>query len=384
MHSASRPPTLIVITLLVLMVLSTAGQVSAVERMPERLPRPVAMAPAVFTGEVVYIFGGATKGDILDTIIEVDPVTGSSRVLPWKLPSPRKMSAAVWANGSAYIIGGIGFDAVSMAEMVRFTPGQGVELLEGVMPWGTKGVPAVWSGEDIYVFGNCLSTETGHYDIIRYDPASNETEVLEDALPIPGAGSSAVWTGDGAYIFGGRWNVSVLSDRVLRFEPGKTVEIMEARLTQGRIGAAAAWDGQRAYVIGGTVSLECGPLECVPIDYLKEIIVYYPENDTCIPHKDHLLSAMDTRAAIWTGEDVMVPGGLSEKGPEDTIILFDHDSRPAEPVGSTIMDTIRDNLALMIGLAAVLLVLVLVIARRRHAKDLHEDPSGDADETVER
>ncbi len=384
MHSPSRSEKLIAISMLVLMVLSTATEVSAVEQLPDRLPRRVAMAPAVFTGEVVYIFGGATNGSILDTIIEVDPLTGASKVLEWRLPSPRKLSAAVWADGSAYIIGGIGFDAVPLAEMVRFTPGQGVELLEGVMPWGTKGVPAVWSGEDIYVLGNCLSTETGQHDIIRYDPASNETEVLSDALPIPGAGSSAVWTGDGAYIFAGRWNVSVLSDRVLWFEPGRGVEVMEARLPQGRIGAAAAWDGQRAYVVGGTIALECGPLECVPVDYLKEIVVYYPESDTCIPHKDHLPDAMDTRAALWTGDDVMVPGGLSAKGPEDIILLFDHESRPSEPVRSSAMDMILENYVLILGLAAVLLVLVLVIGRRRGAKDPHEDPSGDADGPVGR
>jgi hypothetical protein len=366
------------------MVLSTTGQVSAVERMPERLPRPVAMAPAVFTGEVVYIFGGATKGDILDTIIEVDPSTGRSKVLEWKLPSPRKMSAAVWANGSAYIIGGIGFDAVSMAEMVRFTPGQGVELLEGVMPWGTKGVSAVWSGEDIYVFGNCLSTETGHYDIIRYDPASNETEVLEDALPIPGAGSSAVWTGDGAYIFGGRWNVSVLSDRVLRFEPGKAIEIMEGRLPQGRIGAAAAWDGQRAYVIGGTVSLECGPLECVPIDYLNEIIMYQPEFDNCIPHPDYLPRSMDTRAAVWTGYDVLIPGGLSKYGPEDSILLFNYESRPPKPIFYNVMDLFWENLILIIVLVLILLALYLTFAWIRVSKDPLDDPSGEADDPFDR
>ncbi len=384
MHSPSLPRTLIAISILVLMALSTVTEVSAVEQLPDRLPRRVAMAPAVFTGEVVYIFGGATNGSILDTIIEVDPLTGTSKVLEWKLPSPRKLSAAVWADGSAYIIGGIGFDAVPLAEMVRFTPGQGVELLEGVMPWGTKGIPAVWSGEDIYVLGNCLSTETGQHDIIRYDPASNETEVLSDALPIPGAGSSAVWTGDGAYIFGGRWNVSVLSDRVLWFEPGRGVEVMEARLPRGRIGAAAAWDGQRAYVVGGTIALKCGPLECVPVDYLKEIVVYYPESDACIPHKDYLPDAMDTRAALWTGDGVMVPGGLSAKGPEDGILLFDHDSRPSEPVRSSAMDMILENYVLMFGLAAVLLVLVLVIAWRRGTKDLHEGPSGEADGPVDR
>ena len=381
MRSSRLPQKLIAVSVVALVVLSAAGQVGGVE-MSQRLPMSVAMAPAVFTGEVVYIFGGATEGDILDTIIEVDPVTGDSRVLPQKLPSPRKMSAAVWADGSAYVIGGIGFDAVPLAEMVRFTPGEGVELLEGVMPWGTKGIPAVWSGEDIYVLGNCLSSETGHYHIIRYDPSSNETEVMEDVLPIPGAGSSAVWTGEEAYIFGGRWNVSVLSDKVLRFEPGKEVEVMEARLPQGRIGAAAAWDGERAYAIGGTISLECGPLECVPVDYLKEIIVYYPESDSCVVHKDHLRHAMDTRAAVWTGEDVLVPGGLSADGPEDTVLLFDHDSRPAEPVDATVMDSVRENAVLIIGLAALLLMLVLVVAWKRSARPPRDDPSVEVGEPI--
>ncbi|NIP36681.1 MAG: hypothetical protein GWN18_17070 [Thermoplasmata archaeon] len=127
---------------------------------------------------------------------------------------------------------------------------------------------------------------------------------------------------------GGRQNETVLSDRIIEYVPGEGARFMEARLPQGRIGAACAWDGERLYAFGGTIALECGPLECVPVDYLDEIVVYYPDKDTCQLSDDDLPEPMDVRAAVCTSVDpplgarLLIPGGLTEKGPVDSITEF--------------------------------------------------------------
>lgn len=341
MHSlrAAVPSAALLVAIMV--VLPPGGASGSVGRLDHDLPLPVAMACAVYTGTVVYVFGGATEGDLLDTIYAVDPASGRATELEHRLPYPRKMASAVWTGEEAYIIGGIGFDAEPIAEIVRFVPGEGVTVVEGAMPYGTRGIPSFWDGEHVHVIGNCLSSGVGHHDVIRFDPDSGTSEMFEDVLPIPGAGSSAVWAGDRAYIVGGRHNVSVLSDRIVEYVPGQGARFVEGRLPQGRIGAACAWDGERLYAFGGTVALVCGPFECVPIDYLDEIVVYDPVNDTCQLSDRTLPWPMDLRAAVFTpsegemGDRVLIPGGLTKDGPTGrlTVYYVDPPEEPGGPAG---------------------------------------------------
>ena len=334
MHSDRRWVTSMVVMVAVSMVLPVGASVGLSERMEETLPDPVGMTCAVYTGNVIYVFGGATKGGILDTIYEVDPESGRTTVLPYTLPSPRKLASSVWTGREAYIIGGIGYDAEPIADIVKFVPGVGVSVVEGAMPYGTKGIPSVWSGEAVYILGNCLSSDVGQHDVIRFDPSSGTSEIIEDVLPIPGAGSSATWAGDCAYIVGGRQNLTILSNRIIRYVPGEGAEFVGALLPKGRIGAACAWDGERVFIFGGTIALECGPLECVPIDYLDEIVVFYPEGDTCSILRATLPEPMDVRAAVYAeretgrGNAVMVPGGLATEGPVKWITI--HFTEPGD------------------------------------------------------
>jgi hypothetical protein len=370
------------VALIVLASLAPFGIAGGVERLDRRLPQPVSMACAVNAGDVVYVFGGATEGAILDTIYAVDPESGETTLVPHGLPTPRKMASAVWTGEEAFVIGGIGYDAEPMAEMVRFVPGVGVSVVEGAMPYGTKGVPSVWDGGSVHVLGNCLSAEVGQYDVVRYTPGNGTTAVLEDALPIAGAGSSAVWAGDRAYIVGGRLNQTILSDRIVSYVPGEGAEFVDARLPCGRIGTASAWDGERLFAFGGTIALECGPLECVPTDYLDEVVEFDPRNDTCTLSGHRLPRPMDLRAAAYTVTDqgtggrVLIPGGLTAEGPVDWLLV--HDTRSPAPAGSpggegTVLHDLSDWMAdnaiattlVVVAVVAVVSLLLLVRGRWR-------------------
>jgi hypothetical protein len=298
------------------------GGAIAVEVLDQALPVGTSMSCACYTGEVVYMFGGFTQGSLLDTIVEVDPATGTSRVLEWRLPSERKLSSAVWTGDAAYVIGGVGFDGDLLPEVLRFVPGEGVETVDEAIPWGTKGVSAVWTGKVVLVLGNCKSATEGQFGVLAFDPATNETEVLQDVLPVPGAGSSAVWTGDGAYIFGGRLG-EAYSDLVVRYEPGRCATVMDARLPSPRFGTAAAWDGARAYVFGGSNALVCGPVECVPTEYLDDVVVFDPALDEAWTHWARLPSPRDVRAAVWAGGRALVLGGETLDGPVAGIVALD-------------------------------------------------------------
>ena len=91
-------PTIAIAFLLLMTSMSPVAMgagAGAVEVLDEALPVATSMSCACYTGEVVYMFGGFTQGSLLDTIVEVDPATGTSRVLEWRLPSERKLSSAV-------------------------------------------------------------------------------------------------------------------------------------------------------------------------------------------------------------------------------------------------------------------------------------------------
>ena len=370
------------IVVAVIVISPSSATAYSVGRMDERLPAPVGMTCAVSTGIVVYVFGGATKGALLDTIYAVDLETGRTSVLPYTLPSPRKLASAVWTGKEAYIIGGIGYDAEPIPEIVRFVPGVGIEVVEGAMPYGTKGIPSVWSGEAIYVLGNCLSSEKGQHDVIRFDPVNKTTEILEDELPIPGAGSAAVWADGGAYIVGGRQNLTILSDRIIRYVPGEGAQFLDARLPQGRIGAACAWNGETVFAFGGTIALECGPLECVPTDYLDEIVEFDPINDTCRTSVLSLPRPMDLRAAVYVelgevslSERILIPGGLTATGPVDwlTVVDFDQVQTPREHDNVLTMVTawLRDNLRMVatVGFMVVIAVATFGLLQRQRKTD---------------
>ncbi len=364
MRSKVRLVLFAVLAVALLLTSAVPAAAAAVEVLPKRLPMPVSMASAVYTGEVAYLFGGFTPGSLLDTIIEVDPATGEAMVTEWRLPGERKLTAAVWTGEAAYILGGVSYDGDPLPDVVRFVPGEGVELLRGVLPWGIRGVGAVWTGTEILAFGNCLSSSEGQYDVIRYDPAANETEVLEGVLPVPGAGSTVVWATGAAFMLGGRRNDTHLSDLIVRFEPGGDATVMAARLPSARFGSAAAWDGSRIYLAGGSDALVCEPTGGVPTEFLDELVVYDPAGDVLKAHWAWLPSARDVRAAVWAEGRMLAIGGEAKRGPLDEVVAFD----PYAPFAEE-QEEVSSAALIGVGMIGGVLLLAIVAWSMRRWKE---------------
>ncbi len=93
---------------------------------------------------------------------------------------------------------------------------------EDPLPTPRHGISAVWTGEDVYVFGgrwNENGADTA--EVLRYDPATGDAAVV-GKLPSARAHTSAVWTGDVAYVFGGQERDGTRLDDIVRFDPEST------------------------------------------------------------------------------------------------------------------------------------------------------------------
>jgi hypothetical protein len=259
----------------------------------------------------------------------------------------------------------VGYDADPFPQIVRYVPGEGVELIDEALPWGTKGVGSVWTGEHIYVFGNSLSTTVGQFDVLRYDPVANETVVLEDELPIPGAGTSVVWTGEEAYIFGGKMEPNVLSDKIVRYVPGEGASVLEATLPSPRFHVTAAWDGEVAYIMGGSAAREggSGGLETEDLD---QIVVFDPDEGTVVTVTAGLPVAMDARPAVWADGLVHQFGGATKEGPRSDIVVYDPSARGE--AGDLVIEPPINGIVAAVGVLVVVAFAIVYVRRRTPPK----------------
>jgi hypothetical protein len=330
------------------------------------------MAPAVGGGGVGFVIGGFTPGSLLDTIVMVDTETGRSVVIEERLPSERKLSAAVMAEGDIYVLGGVSYDGDPLDDVIRIDPGAEAEVRVHALPYGVRGVSAVWSGTHIYVLGNCLSSSVGQFDVIKYDPVTNESEVLEDVLPVSGAGSSAVWAMGGAYIFGGRLNDTALSDLIIRYEPGVRIKETTARLPTPRFGTAAVWMGEKIHVVGGSDSLVCEPTGGVPTEFLDDVVIFDPFTDTVRLHWARLPSPRDTRAAVRGGDRTIIIGGEAKEGPLSEIVAFDQFATFVEEEDWASPAALLG--ILVVGVAVLAAVFALIVRRWKEPPQMTGGP----------
>ena len=136
------------------------------------------------------------------------------------------------------------------------------------------GAPAVWTGSEVVVWGGGFGPD-GTHEVggATYDPAANEWSELPEAPIDVAAGATAVWTGKEVIFWGGA-------------EPSRNVQ-------RALLGSGAAYD---------------------PADRSWRRL---PESP---------LTARTYHEAVWTGEEMIVWGGVTQCCPIDSVI---HDATAA-------------------------------------------------------
>lgn len=149
----------------------------------------------------IYVVGGSTGVQALDTVEVYDPSTDSWTVGP-SLPAPRLNHALASINGKLYLAGGEGSAREARAELFVFDPVTG-EWSEGpAMPTARlRTGSAVLQGK-LVVLGGRLDTDGFSDAVEMYDPGTNEWATLPP-LPMPMIDVAAIAADRTLYTVGG-------------------------------------------------------------------------------------------------------------------------------------------------------------------------------------
>lgn len=233
------------------------------------LPFTLAEHNVLWAGNRAYTFGGtiATISDLhTRMIVQYDPVTGATNVLPAQLPEGRSQMAAVWDGRVAYLFGGQDPTSQATDTVFIFNPSTGSVTLSPIrLPYRVEMASAVWTGSKAYIFGGTDATTGVNFDtVIEFDPNFGSATQILLRLPHPVHAASAVWDGNAAYLFGGTISdgstaASTNTNLIVKFVPPTgtypgSVGPMTARLDYLLAHSSAFYDGSKAYVLGGVTA----------------------------------------------------------------------------------------------------------------------------------
>ncbi len=360
--SLYRIPLIIIITFCLLHLLPDEVKANKGFLLNEPLTRTASTA---MDGKI-YIFGGENETNMTDSIMIFDPETGNIVPAAVTLPFPVTNPTAATDGISTYVFGGETGVLVSVEEcapirsrdLVIFTPPDGIEHVADLFPYDLEGNAITYDGSYFYLFGNCMcGSKDVRRNVIRFDPKEREYEIYESLLPSNMSGGAAVWYEDAAYIFGGKTDGNRTLDTVLRFVPGKPVEILNAHLPEPVFKAGIALDGDIAYILGGQT--EHGPTDAIRLFDMNERTFSKADNS--------LMEPRATRACVSIGDQIYLVGGDTQEG------LFQSIERVAfiraEPDKEK-WSYHRDDILLVVAIAGstVMVTVVAVIYIRDYVK----------------
>jgi N-acetylneuraminic acid mutarotase len=271
---------------------------------------------AVWTGREMLVWGGRSSFAPSDHKNDgglYDPATDTWRPMSTVgAPEARSQMAAVWTGEELLVWGGWADGGKCPASGGRYNPRTDTwkPLTMENAPVGRMEVTGVWTGREFLVWGGLLeggkiSAGTGG----RYDPERNTWQALPaEGAPLPTRGMQAVWTGEEMVVWSGshltgETQVNVGLKAGARFSPTTNTwkPTTENGAPDGRLYYGAAWTGTEMVVWSG------GDQEKGNISTGGR---YNPATDSWqATAMNRAPSGRGISTAVWTGEGVLFFGG---------------------------------------------------------------------------
>lgn len=260
--------------------------------------------------------------------------------------SPRSAPVAVWTGSQALVIGGVDEAGEVRRDGAAYTPGDGWQTLpEAPVPVKATDA-AVWTGEALLIIG-------AEAVLARYEPDEAAWTTFDAPADLSRVGAVAGWTGSQLLVVGGTkraadaeappgpWAYDPVADtwRALPEPPGGA-----------RVGGVGAWTTEGLVLTGGRTA---------GFEPRRDTVLYDPEEDawrelddapdevtvsSVVPAGDELIAIAGGRGAaldpaagtwrtiaahpplagtvgqlVWTGQQVLVVGGLGVRVEEGSV-----------------------------------------------------------------
>ena len=273
-----------------------------------------ALHAGVWTGDEMIVWGGVTP-DIIgevptNTGARYDPLTDSWTPTPTAgAPLPRARSTAVWTGQEMIVWGGLGIGHLQLNTGGRYDPASNAWTRTSTTsaPTGRAQHTVAWTGKEMIVWGGFTPTATNSGG--RYDPLTDSWIPTPVALaPAARGAHTAVWTGNEMIVWGGldvdlmntggRYDTTLLDGWT---EPPSSIDAPAPRALH-----TAVWTGNEMIVWGGIV----GDLGPVPPSVTNTGGRYEADADAWVPTSTIAApKATASHSAMWTGSTMIVWGG---------------------------------------------------------------------------
>jgi|DewCreStandDraft_4_1066084.scaffolds.fasta_scaffold00060_173 hypothetical protein len=269
---------------------------------------------AVWTGTEMWVWGGTLPDPSLTTASGgiYRPDADAWSALPSVgAPSARTGHSAVWTGQSMIVWGGTG-QGQYWNTGGRLAAGTAVwqTLSTNNAPSGREGHICIWTGRQMLVWGG-RNFDGLLRDGALYDPSLDQwTALPTHGAPTERFGATGVWTGDSLIVWGGQGPGGRLNDGArLRFDaqgqPVAWEPLAQSNAPSARTGHSAVWTGQLLLIWGGMGP--SGPLND-GARYDPGTGLWQPLSTNQAPPARHLHNA------VWTGRDMLILGGVAADG----------------------------------------------------------------------
>jgi N-acetylneuraminic acid mutarotase len=218
-----------------------------------------------WTGHELIGWGGGCCGDAFNDGVAYNPTTNSWRKLPGSPLAGSQHPLGAWTGRELVVfVGGLDPNGKPwpsrLARAAAYNPATNTWRRIAPLPAARNGANVVWDGSEVLVVGGSAVTRVGHAPAaaavgFAYDPASNRWRRLPP-MESGRVGAAAVWTGEQLLIWGGSETTGggppVIPPHGLAYDPNanRWSTLPQAPLV-GRLDPTGVWTGSALIVWGG-------------------------------------------------------------------------------------------------------------------------------------
>ncbi len=272
------------------------------------MPEARASHASVWTGAEMIIWGGSNNSYELNTGGRYNPSTDSwtETSTGVNCPTARGRATAIWTGTEMIIWGG----AAYLQTGGRYNPATDLWAATSTgtnCPIGRDFHTAVWTGTEMIIWGGMVKntypyeTNTGG----KYNPNTNTWTATSTGTNCPSIRQkhTSVWTGTEMIVWGGLGNLDVTATG-RKYNPSTDTWNTMSSNPGARSSHTAVWTGSEMIIWGGYNS-DTGVYQNTGGRYFPAIDTWYDVSTGV-----DCPSARSNHTAVWTGNEMIIWGGL--------------------------------------------------------------------------